>query len=218
VKLSFVIPAYNEEESIPVLYHDLTHVLTAMHSDYELIFIDDGSTDNSQKIICELKKKDPKARIITLKENCGQSAAFDCGIKNAHGSLIITIDGDNQNDPQDIPRMLNALEDNDAVIGWRTQRKDPLSKRISSRIANYVRNKISCENVHDTGCSLKLFRKEALENITLYHGMHRFLPTLVKIEGKKVVEIPVNHRPRTRGQSKYNTRKRAIKPSLIFWL
>lgn len=212
--ISIVIPVYNEEENIPLLAKKIFSVMPGMGEKFEVIFVDDGSTDRSADVMRGLRDICPQIRIIRLRRNCGQSAAFDCGFKAAKGDIIVTLDADLQNDPDDIPQMIKKLKDCDMVYGWRRIRQDPLLKLLSSKIANFIRNRLSGEDIKDTGCSLKVYKKDCLNSLKLYNGMHRFLPTLIKLEGFKVSELEVSHHPRRYGKSKYNMRKRLIWPFL----
>jgi len=212
--ISIVIPVYNEEKNLPLLTESIFSVMRNLRKEFEVIFVDDGSTDDSLRVMRDLRKNYSQIRIIKLKRNCGQSAAFDCGFKASKGDIIATLDADMQNDPNDIPCLLEKLKDCDMVYGWRKKRRDPILKLISSKIANYIRNKLSGEDIKDTGCSLKAYKKDCLNNLKLYNGMHRFLPTLVGLEGFKVAELEVSHHPRKYGKSKYNVRKRLIWPFL----
>lgn len=212
--ISIIIPVYNEEENLKPLIQGLLETLHGLKQDFEVIFIDDGSTDKSLTALKNLQKTHPKIRIIKFKHNCGQTAAFDCGFKVAKGDIIITMDADLQNDPKDIPKLIDALKDCDMVYGWRRKRQDPFLKLAASKVANYVRNKLTGEDIKDVGCSLKAYKRKCLYNLKLYNGMHRFLPTLVKLEGFKVREVEVSHCPRKYGRSKYNIRKRLIWPFL----
>jgi len=210
-QVSVIIPVYNEEENINILLGELTGVMKGMKKDYEVILVDDGSTDRSFQVMEEMARKDRRITVIRFKRNAGQTAAFDAGFKQARGEIVITLDADLQNDPKDIPFLLEKIKDNDMVCGVRTKRMDSWIKLISSKIANYVRNRLSDEEVSDTGCSLKAYRKEYLTRIKLFNGMHRFFPTLIKMEGAKVAEVPVHHRPRRFGKSKYNIRNRLFR-------
>lgn len=201
---SIIIPLKNEEENIHELIAELTPVMEALNAPWELICVDDGSTDQTLALLSELKKINPFLRILAFEKNYGQSSAFDAGFKAASGEFIITLDGDRQNDPKDIPKLIAAASDADLVTGHRVNRKDPLTKKLISRLANFVRSRFCHDDVPDTGCSLKLYRKACLEKIKLYQGMHRFLPALFKIEGFKVAVVPVNHRERIKGVTKYN--------------
>ena len=209
--LSIVIPVFNEEENLRLLTTELIGVLRSLNKTWEIIFIDDGSTDGSFKMLKELREIFPHIRVIKFKENCGQTAAFDAGFKAALGEIIITMDADLQNDPHDIPRLLNKVGDCDVVCGWRHERNDPFIKRVSSRIANFVRNRLSDEDIADVGCSLKVFKSEYARKLKLYNGMHRFFPTLIKMEGGKVAEIKVSHRSRRHGSSKYSIQNRILR-------
>jgi len=209
-KISLIIPVYNEEENLRDLYQEITRSLSGLTCDWEMVLVDDGSTDASLSIIRELSAADPRVRFVTFAGNCGQSAAFAAGFCYAGGDVVVTLDADLQNDPSDIPGMLKVYSQGvDMVIGWRVKRKDTFIKRYASRLANWVRNAISRETVRDTGCSLKVMRAEMVRRIPMFTGMHRFLPTLMKLEGAKVAEVPVNHRPRSKGVSKYGIWDRA---------
>lgn len=204
IRYSVVIPLKNEASNIEDLIQELEPVMKGLGSSWELICIDDGSTDETQTILTDLTKKKNFLRVITFKKNYGQSSAFDAGFKAAQGEFVITLDGDRQNDPHDIPKMLPLIHECDLVCGIRAKRKDSWSKKMTSKLANAVRQWMCEDGVQDTGCSLKIYRRECLDKIKMYHGMHRFLPALFKIEGLRIKEIPVNHRERTRGKSNYN--------------
>jgi dolichol-phosphate mannosyltransferase len=203
--ISVVIPVYNEEENLPSLISELTEVLGGLGKSYEMVFVDDGSTDQSRKILRERASQNPQIRMLGFKKNCGETAAGAAGLKEAMGKVVITIDADLQNDPKDIPRMLEYLKDYDMVTGWRQEREDSWVKRVTSRIANGIRNWLSGEAIRDSGCTFRAYRRECLQDLKLYKGMHRFMPTLVKMEGFQVIEIPIAHHPRKFGESKYNT-------------
>lgn len=205
VDISVVVPVFNEEENLPILIPKIAETLDSLGKSYEMIFIDDGSTDGSRKVIKELMLKYPQVHLIGFKRNCGETAAGAAGLKEAKGKIIITMDADLQNDPKDIPRMLEYLKEYDMVTGWRKRREDSWVKRLTSRIANYIRNWLSGESIRDSGCTFRAYRRECLQNIKLYKGMHRFMPTLVKMEGFRVIEIPITHHPRRFGVSKYTT-------------
>ena len=209
--LSVVVPVYNEEENLEPFTEELIGVLESIKRSYEIIFVDDGSTDAGPQLMNKLGKNFLGIRILRFKKNCGQTAAFDAGFKAALGDIIITMDADLQNDPHDIPAMLPFIGEYDLVCGWRHKRNDTFVRRASSRIANAVRNKLSGESIQDVGCSLKAFRSEYAKKMKLYTGMHRFFPTLVKMEGGKVKEVRVNHRPRKFGASKYNVFNRVFR-------
>ncbi|WKZ22380.1 MAG: glycosyltransferase family 2 protein [Candidatus Brocadiaceae baterium WH-1] len=207
--ISVVIPLYNEVDTIEPLIHSL---ISAMQGrSYEVIIVDDGSTDGSTEKLKECCARYANFRSIHFKKNTGQTAALDAGFQHAAGRYIVSMDADMQNDPADIPKLLEKLHTYDMVCGWRQKRNDPWVKRVSSIVANFIRNKLSWEDIKDTGCSLKAYRKECLKQIKLFHGMHRFLPTLVKMEGFTVTEIAVSHHPRKFGKSKYGIRNRAFR-------
>lgn len=211
--LSVVVPVYNEAECVGPLCAALWPVLSALGGSFEVILVDDGSTDRTPELLAEEKKKRPELRVIRLIENGGQSAAMACGFDHARGEVVVTLDADLQNDPADIPALLARIDSGecDAVCGWRQKRQDNWLRRTSSRIANAVRNRLSGETVSDTGCSLKAYRTEFLRKIKMFKGMHRFLPTLLKMEGARVMEVPVGHHPRHAGQAKYGVWNRAFK-------
>lgn len=204
MEYSVVVPLKNEEENIHALVAEIEPVMQALKQPWELIAIDDGSTDGTKAAILSLKKQKPFLRLISFDKNYGQTSAFDAGFRSAKGKIIITLDGDLQNDPKDIPLLLEKMKDHDLVVGWRHQRKDPISKKITSKLANWVRGSFCSDGVKDTGCSLKAYRKSCFDKIKLYHGMHRFLPALFAMEGFRITQVPVNHRERTKGQTKYN--------------
>jgi glycosyltransferase involved in cell wall biosynthesis len=202
-EISLVIPVYNEEENLPVLAAEIREALGPLGRPYEVVFVDDGSTDGSPEVLRRLAREDRRVRIVRQGRNAGQSAALDAGFRFARGDVVVTLDADLQNDPADIPRLLEKLDGFDVVAGVRARRQDDWVRRASSRIANRVRNRVTHESITDVGCTLKAFRAEYLRRIPMFTGMHRFLPTLLKMEGARVVEIPVNHRPRLHGQPKY---------------
>jgi dolichol-phosphate mannosyltransferase len=202
-KLSFVIPVYNEEESLIPLYNAIKKVVDDNEYNYEIVFVDDGSIDKSVQIMKQLNEKDKNVKIVIFEANRGQSAAFDAGFKNATGKYIITLDADLQNDPADVPDMLKFIDEYDVVCGFRAKRQDNFIRKIGSKIGNFVRNKLTNDNIIDTGCSLKVFKKDYIDKIKMFKGMHRFLPTLLKLEGAKVYQIEVTHHPRKYGESKY---------------
>jgi len=212
LELSVVIPVYNEEENLPLLWPELREVLDGLALAYEVIFVDDGSRDRSAEIIRGFREADLRVRLVRLKENAGETAATDAGFKATQGRCGVVMDADLQHDPHDIPRLLHELDQWDAVTGWRVKRGDGDSvvRRISSRLANRVRNWISHEVVQDSGCTFRAFRRECLRGLVLYRGFHRFIPTLLKMRGYRVVEIPVDHRPRRFGQSKYGVLNRVF--------
>ena len=201
---SLIIPLKNEAGNIRDLINEIKPVMSSLGHPWELICVDDGSTDETNQILHALLPQNPQLQIITFKKNYGQSSAFDAGFKLARGQFVITLDGDGQNDPQDIPHLIELMNGCDLACGIRLNRKDTWSKRITSRIANFVRRKLCDDKVLDTGCSLKIYRKECLAHIKMFHGMHRFLPALFQIEGFRIAQVPVNHRERWRGKSNYN--------------
>jgi dolichol-phosphate mannosyltransferase len=203
--ISIVAPVYNEEENLPILISQLVDVLNLLGRSYEMIFVDDASTDRSRSVLKEMVSKVPQIRILGFKKNCGETVAGAAGFKAARGDVVITIDADLQNDPKDIPMMLDYLKEYDMVTGWREKRDDSWVKRVTSKIANGIRNSLSGEMIRDSGCTYRAYRRECLENIRLYKGMHRFMPTLVKMEGFRVIEVPIAHHPRQFGVSKYTT-------------
>lgn len=210
--LSVVIPVYNEEENLPPLWAELREVLDGLRLTYEVVFVDDGSQDRSAELIRSFRERDPRVRLVRLKANAGETAANDAGFKAARGRWVVTMDADLQNDPHDIPALLSHLETWDAVSGWRVNRAagDSIVRRISSRVANGVRNALSEETIRDSGCTFRAFRRDCLRGLVLYRGFHRFIPTLLKVRGYRVLEVPVNHRPRRFGQSKYGIMNRAF--------
>ena len=207
--ISIVIPLYNEVDNIEPLGHAI--LLAMQGQNYEVIFVNDGSTDGSAKKLKEWCAGYTNFRTIHFMRNAGQTAAMDAGFKSAAGKYVVSMDADLQNDPADIPALLEKLNAYDMVCGWRQRRNDPWIKRISSTVANFIRNKLSWEDIKDTGCSLKAYRKECLNRIKLFNGMHRFLPTLFKMEGFSVIEVVVNHHPRKFGKSKYGISNRAFR-------
>ena len=211
VEISAVIPVFNEEENLPVLIPKLMEIFNQLSKTYEVIFVDDGSSDNSRKILREMAIQHPTLRVLGLKENRGLSTALLAGMKEARGGILITLDSDLQNDPADIPKLLQCLDQYDMATGWRQKRDDPWLKRIASKIGNGVRNRLSGETIHDSACTLRVFKKECIRTVPIFNGMHRFLSTLVKMEGFRIVEVPVSHRPRRFGKSKYNIRNRMIR-------
>jgi glycosyltransferase involved in cell wall biosynthesis len=211
VEYSFVIPVYNEQDNIFPLHKEINAVIQQINQPCEIIWVDDGSTDKSAEVIRTfLDKEEKNCRLILFDRNYGQSAALNAGFQKANGRYVITLDSDLQNDPADILSMIPYLEQYDMVTGWRKKRHDNVWKKFSSKFANAVRNRLSREDIRDTGCSLKIMNAKHLQNIKMFNGMHRFLPTLMKMEGAQVVEVPVTHRPRFKGTSKYGTLDRAF--------
>jgi glycosyltransferase involved in cell wall biosynthesis len=211
-ELSVVFPVYNEEENIPILLDEIANAVDGKWS-YEIVAVDDGSTDRSLEVLRASKAAHPTLRVLTFEKNSGQTAALDAAWRAARGTCVVSLDADLQNDPADIPAMMRKLEESaaDMVIGVRVNRNDTWSRRMQSKIGNGVRNWITNDQVTDTGCSLKLVKREAIDRIRLFTGMHRFLPTLVRMNGYKVVEMPVNHRARKFGVSKYGAMNRAFR-------
>jgi glycosyltransferase involved in cell wall biosynthesis len=208
-ELSLVIPAYNEAESLIPLASAIAETLAVYGESYEILVVDDGSTDHTAEVLRELSSKRREVRPIHLRPNAGQSAALDAGFKQVRGRIVVTLDADLQNDPRDIPAVLEMLKDYDVVCGIRQGRRDTWLRRLSSRIANGLRRAVLHDDVIDVGCSLRAYRRHCLAAIKLYNGMHRFLPVLLQMEGFRIGQMPVRHHPRQYGQSKYNTRNRA---------
>ncbi len=202
--VSVVAPLLNEEDNIEPLYEQITQALSGIY-DYEIIFVDDGSTDASFNILSRLQKADPHARVIRFRKNFGQTAAMSAGFAHARGDIIVAVDADLQNDPADIPRMIDKLNEGyDVVSGWRKKRHDKaLTRRLPSRIANWLIAKITGVKLHDFGCTLKAYRRDVIAETKLYGEMHRFIPALASWSGDKICEMVVNHRPRAAGQAKY---------------
>ncbi len=207
--LSLVIPAYNEVETVDVLLERVGAALELVDRPFEVIVVDDGSKDGTAEKLAAGGVKYPWLRILRMAKNGGQSAAFDAGFKAARGEIIATIDADLQNDPEEIPRLLPMLDGVDMINGWRNKRHDSKFRLLQTRIANGVRNWISEETIQDSACSLKLYKRHCLEGIQLYNGMHRFMPTLVKMRGYTVREVPVKHSARFAGTAKYGLSNRA---------
>lgn len=210
--LSIIIPAYNEEANLPVLVEEIHRALASEERAYEILVVDDGSTDGTLATARSLARRDPRIRVLHLSRNSGQSAALDAGFHHARSPVLATLDGDLQNDPADLPKMLAKLDQGwDVVSGIRTDRHDSWVRRISSKIANGVRNRVTHDSVTDVGCTLRVYRKEATDRVFMFTGMHRFLPTLLALAGARVTEMPVHHRPRLHGEPKYNIRNRIWK-------
>jgi dolichol-phosphate mannosyltransferase len=215
--VSVVVPLFNEEANVSTLQSELRDALGGL--DHEMIFVDDGSTDRTAERI----EAAPTVRLIRFEKNSGQSAAIYAGLKAARGASLVLIDGDLQNDPADIPRLLAEIARGaDLVCGYRAQRRDTLVKRLTSWIANAVRSRFTKDGVRDTGCTLKAMRRECVNALVPFKGMHRFIPALVKGAGYRLVEIPVSHRPRRFGQSKYGLGNRALRATIdmfgVRWL
>lgn len=206
LELSVIVPVKNEMESIPDLACEIETAMGTMDSTWECLWVDDGSTDRTLAVLENLHKRDSHHHYISLSQNFGQSAAFATGFIHSRGKLLITMDGDGQNDPADIPHLTGKLHETgcDMVQGWRKTREDSLVRKISSRIGNGYRNKLTRDSIRDVGCSLRVMKRQCVENLIAFKGMHRFLPTLVRINGfENIIEMPVNHRPRLKGQTKY---------------
>jgi dolichol-phosphate mannosyltransferase len=215
--VSVVVPVFNEEENMSILQTELQAALAGL--DYEIVFVDDGSTDRSADKI----EAAPNVRVLRFEKNAGQSAALYAGLHAARGQTIVMIDSDLQNDPADIPRLLQEVSRGvDLVCGYRAKRKDTLTKRLTSRIANFVRSRFTKDYVRDTGCTLKAMRRQCVNALVPFKGMHRFIPALIRGAGYRLVEIPVNHRPRRFGQTKYGFGSRALRATLdmfgVRWL
>lgn len=216
--LSVVVPLYNEEGSVAELYRKIYEAVQKIGRPFEIIFVDDGSKDGT----LEAARKLSPLKLIAFRKNFGQTAAFDAGFKEAKGEIIITLDGDLQNDPADIPLLLEKMaEGYDVVSGWRHKRQDPWSKKIPSRIANLLRKMLIRDDIHDSGCSLKAYKRECFKNVDLFGEMHRFIPAILQLEGYRVGEVKVSHHPRIHGVTKYNW-KRGFKGfvdmiSIWFW-
>jgi dolichol-phosphate mannosyltransferase len=216
-EISVVVPLFNEEESIAILQTELRNALSGL--DYEIIFVDDGSVDRTAERI----ETAPNVRLIRFEKNSGQSAAIYTGLTAARGATMVVIDGDLQNDPADIPKLLAEIKQGaDLVCGYRLKRQDTLLKRVTSRIANAMRSRYTKDGVRDTGCTLKAMRRQCVSTLVPFKGMHRFIPALVKAAGYRLVEVPVNHRPRRFGQSKYGLGNRALRATIdmfgVRWL
>ncbi len=210
IYLSIVIPVKDEEANIEPLASEITHVLERWGGSWECIWVDDGSTDSTLSLLESLHALDNRHQFISLDRNYGQSTALVAGFRHVRGRVVATLDGDGQNDPNDIPRLIEILEsrDVDVVNGIRRKRRDSVVRKICSRIGNWFRNFVTGDNIKDVGCSLRVFRSECLDGLMVFEGMHRFLPTLIKMRGWKAVEVPVNHRMRVRGKTKYGISNR----------
>lgn len=215
--ISVIIPLHNEADNIPILQQEIFEALAGRK--YELILVDDGSTDGTAQRI----RHDKNVRVISFSKNCGQSAALLAGMREAKGRCLVLLDGDLQNDPSDIPKMLDEIaRGTDLVCGYRQNRQDSEVKKISSLIANAVRSRVIGDGVRDSGCTLKVMRRECVNALIPFRGVHRFLPALIKNAGFKIAEIPVNHRPRRHGVSKYGVGNRALQATVdmlgVLWL
>jgi glycosyltransferase involved in cell wall biosynthesis len=212
IDLSIIAPAYNERENITPLVERIHEIFVPLGISFEAVIVDDGSTDGTTEMLRDLAAKYPWLKPIRLEPNSGQSAAMEAGFRVARGRFWGTCDADMQNDPGEIPRLLALLgPDVDMVNGWRQKRNDHVLRLVQSKIANGIRNWISGDNIHDTGCSLKVYKRECLAGLTLYKGLHRFFPTLAKMRGFKVIEVPVSHSPRLYGTTKYKFGSRVVR-------
>jgi len=206
--LSVVVPIHDEVDSLDSLHREIMSAVGQTEGGLEVLLVDDGSQDGSLESIRKLAALDDRVRAISLSAHCGQSSALEAGFRAARGEILATLDGDLQNDPADLPRLVEALENADVVNGVRSQRMDGWLRGFSSRVANRFRNAITQESVTDVGCSIRVMRREFVKGLPLYRGMHRFLPTLMRLRGARVMEIPVNHRPRRFGRSSYGVGNR----------
>ena len=205
-----MIPVFDERDNLEPLHRELDAALAEVRGGDELIYVDDGSRDGSAEALAALAKRDERVRVLRFVENRGLTAAFDAGFRAARGEVVATLDADLQNDPADLPRLLAALDRADVVNGVRVGRRDGLVRKLSSRIGNGFRNWLTHETVTDVGCSLRVMRASFLRRVKLHRGMHRFLPTLLRMEGARVIELPVSHRPRRHGRSKYGIANRVF--------
>jgi glycosyltransferase involved in cell wall biosynthesis len=205
IALSVVVPVYNEEESIGLLYENIREVCDKLDKSYEIIFIDDGSEDGTLKVLKMIYDKDSRVKVIKFRKNYGQTAAMSAGFEYAKGEIIISLDGDLQNDPVDIPSLLKKIEEGyDIVCGWRIKRKDKLlSRRIPSKVANWIISILTGVKIHDNGCSLKAYRSNVIKIVPLYSEMHRFIPAMASMHGARITEMKVAHHPRKFGRAKY---------------
>jgi glycosyltransferase involved in cell wall biosynthesis len=211
VELSLVAPVFDEEPNLAALHARVVEVFGS-RTRWELVLVDDGSRDGSKRVMQELRRRDARVRCIFFERNCGQTSAMRAGLMHARAPVVATLDADLQNDPADLPRMIELLGERDAVVGYRVRRNDDFVRRASSRIANAVRNRLSGDSIRDTGCSLKVFRAAAIREVPMhFEGMHRFLPTLLRYYGFQVVEHPVSHHARRAGVSKYGVANRALR-------
>ncbi|MDD5644544.1 MAG: glycosyltransferase family 2 protein [bacterium] len=212
IYLSICVPVFNEEDNIPILVDRIVKVMEKEDCSYEIVMVDDCSTDNSWKAMIDAKDRCPELRCLQFEKNSGESAAEDALLKASRGKVLMTIDADLENEPEDIPVFLEKIKNFDCVCGTRVgKRKDGFIKNMSSRLANRVRNSILQDNITDAGCTYRVFRKECFENVVMYNGFHRFLPTLFKMKGFSVAEIPVGHAKRIYGKSKYGVWNRLFK-------
>ncbi len=209
-QLSVVIPVYNEKDNLLPLWSEMRAALESISRTYEVILVDDGSDDGSAEVLAEMRRSCRDIRVLRLSRNCGQTAALMAGFRAARGEIFVTLDADLQNDPADIRALLDMIPEYDAAVGYRSRRMDGWVRLASSRIANAVRNALSGDDIIDTGCTLKAFRRPCLDSVPMFNGMHRFLPTLVRMSGFRVCQVPVSHRPRVAGVSKYGIGNRVF--------
>ena len=208
VKLSIILPVYNEEENVPVIYEELKSVLDKINKNYEIIFIDDGSTDKTFEVLEKLHKKNPKVKIIKFRKNFGQSAALQAGFDNCRGEIVVSMDSDLQNNPRDIPKLIEKLDEGyDCVCGWRHKREDSFSKKVLSKIASLMRRPLIGTDLHDFGCTFRVYKKDCVKELELYGEMHRYIPPMLRWKGFRVSEMEVNHRKRLHGKTKYNCKR-----------
>jgi glycosyltransferase involved in cell wall biosynthesis len=204
-RLSVVVLVFNEADSIAPLHEELISVLKAMDMTYEVVYIDDGSRDGSTERLAQLALADPRVRVVSFRRNFGQTAAVQAGIDNARGEILVFMDGDLQNDPHDIPRLLQRMDDGyDVVSGWRKDRQDDAARVLPSKIANWIIARVTGVPLNDFGCTLKAYRRDVIQDVKLYGEMHRFIPVYASWVGARIAELPVNHRPRSFGKSKYS--------------
>lgn len=213
-RLSVVVPAYNEAPNLPTLVREIEEAVAPLGEPWELVVVDDGSTDDTPAVLDSLGRSHPSLRVLRFAGNAGQSAAFLAGFAAARGKVVVTLDADLQNNPADIPELLRRLEGKDAVLGVRRRRRDSALRRLSSRTANAVRRGVTGDGLADVGCSLKAFRREHLLDLPRFNGVHRFFGTLLVWKGCRIAEVPVDHRPRRAGEAKYNLRNRAFRTLL----
>jgi dolichol-phosphate mannosyltransferase len=210
-RLSVVVPAFNEAPNLPALVEEIESAVAPLNEPWELVVVDDGSTDESAAVLEGLRTRHPALRVLRFARNAGQSAAFLAGFEAARGEVVVTLDADLQNNPADIPELLRNVEGHDAVLGVRRRRRDSALRRLSSRVANAVRRAVTGDGLADVGCSLKAFRREHLRDLPRFNGVHRFFGTLLVWKGCRIAEVPVDHRPRRAGVARYNVRNRAFR-------
>lgn len=206
--ISIVVPVRDEERTVELLYDELATALDLLDRDWECVFVDDGSTDGSFAALTRLHAQNPNVRVVRLRRNFGKAAALDAGFEHARGDFVVTLDADLQDDPAEIPRLLAKLDEGfDLVSGWKTRRRDPLSRRLLSRLFNTVTARVSGVRVHDLNCGLKAYRADVVRGLNLYGELHRFIPVLAHNDGYRIGELPVNHRPRPHGRSRYGVER-----------